>query len=233
MSDVRTMIESFFQSVHNRPSTAAVFNPWRDFDPENDISEQSPEHRMSHLKRYISEREKSAKILLIAEAPGYQGAKFSGCAMTSERRLLGTNGALSNPYFDGEKFRTSRAIFSSGKRNPKGSLEPTATIVWDRMLGLCESHGFVLWNAFAWHPHHIDSPLTNRTPSHNDLNDGLDTLQAFLAIFPNRPVVAAGRNCEAALHELGVPHQHVRHPANGGATEFRAGMSKIISTKSL
>lgn len=145
-------LTQFLSNVHARASTPDVFNPWRDYDPLNDLETKSPEHRLDHLTRYMTERLDSAKLLLVAEAPGYLGAKRSGLAMTSERRLLESEILhLDKPYFSGKKYRTSRAVLPSGKLNPDGCLEPTATIVWSRMLGLMDSHDFVLWNSFAWY----------------------------------------------------------------------------------
>ncbi len=220
-------LEHFLEAVHARPSTDAVFNPWRDTDPLNDASARSPEHRLSHLMRYMTERLHSAKLLLVAEAIGHQGGKFSGCAMTSERGLL-SSGQIGSPFFEGEKFRTSKTVLSSGKPNPLGSIEPTASIVWNTMLSLCSSHDFVLWNSFAWHPHHRENPLTNRTPNDSEIESGLVTLEAFLATFPGRRVVAIGRKCETAMAALGVQAIGVRHPANGGAVKFREGMATLI-----
>jgi hypothetical protein len=196
----------------------------------NDLDARAPAHRMSHLSRYMTERASSAKILLVAEAPGYQGAKFSGCAMSSERKLLEANLALDfdQVFFKGEKHRTSKAVLSNGKKNLLGSIEPTATIVWDRMLELCGSHEFVLWNAFALHPHPQGDMLDNRTPTDGEIEQGLGTLQAFLAAFSALQVVAVGRKSEGALGGLGVPYKAVRHPANGGAGKFRDGVSGIL-----
>jgi hypothetical protein len=220
-------LEQFLKLVHERPSTNRVFNPWRDCDPLNDLSEMSPEYRFSHLSRYMNERVDSAKILLIAEAPGFRGAKFSGSAMTSERDVI-SSGQIGSQYFEGQKFRTSKTILSSGKMNATGSIEPTASIVWKTMLPLCHSHEFVLWNSFAWHPHEDDMPLTNRTPTDMELNHGLEVLQAFLNVFPQRSVVAIGRRCEMALGILGVQACSVRHPANGGASKFKEGIRQCI-----
>jgi hypothetical protein len=224
------MIYQFLNSVKSRPSTDEVFNPWRDYDASNDIDSSAPEHRFSHLKNYMTERLSSAQLLIIAEAPGMNGAKFSGLAMTSERRLIEENILNQNkPYFTGPKYRTSKSILANQKSIPTGSLEPTATIVWGRMLELMDSHAFVLWNSFAWHPHHNGNSLSNRTPTDIEISSGLETLKLFLASFPDREVVAVGRKAELALNTLGVKASPVRHPANGGANKFRDGVKEILS----
>ena len=220
-------IDHFLQLVHARPSTDTVFNPWRDTDPLNDISAQSPEHRLSHLTRYMTERLDTAKLLVVAEAPGFRGGKAGGCAMTSERDLL-ASGEIGSQFFQGEKYRTSKSVLSNGKNNPDGCIEPTASIVWKTMMGLCGSHDFVLWNSFAWHPHKLGEPLTNRTPTDDELDSGMETLRAFLSVFPDRQIVSVGRKCEMALAALNVPSIAVRHPANGGATKFKEGMTALL-----
>jgi hypothetical protein len=223
-------LAKFLQLVHARPSTDNVFNPWRDTDPLNDLSVQSPAHRLSHLTRYMTERLDTAKLLVIAEAVGFQSGKYSGCAMTSERNLL-ASGTIGSQFFNGEKYRTSKPVLSNGKNNPEGLIEPTSSVVWKTMMGLCSSHDFVLWNSFAWHPHKLGEPLTNRTPTDDELNSGLETLNAFLSVFPDRKIVAVGRKCEIALAALGVPSIAVRHPANGGATKFKDGMTAILKNR--
>lgn len=225
-------IENFLSSAHSMPSTADVFNPWRDYDRLNDIDKDAPSHRFDHLQRYMEERSASAKILLIAEAPGYNGCKFSGLPMTSERALLKSNAQLVEDqiYFRGPKYRTSKVNLHSGKSNAEGSIEPTATIVWDTMMQHYDSHEFVLWNAFAFHPHDPDDMLTNRTPTPDEIERSSETLKLFLAAFPGKPVVAVGRKSEGALTQLGVAFHAVRHPANGGATKFRAGITALMKS---
>jgi len=229
-------IQNFLESVQHRPSTETVFNPWKDYDPQNDLDMNAPRYRFDHLTRYMTERKSSAKMLLVAEATGYQGAKRSGLAMSSERDLLRTNGELQiteSKYFSGEKYRTSKVRLPSRKSLLEGSIEPTATIVWNTMTSLMGSHDFVLWNSFAWHSHIAGDMLTNRTPTDDELESGKPTLELFLQTFAGRPVVAVGRKAETILTQFGVPHYPVRHPANGGATKFRNGIEELLQNMPL
>ena len=200
-----------------------VFNPWHDHDRQNDIGPEAPAIRRENLRRYLGERVGHARLLLVAEAAGYQGAKFSGIAMTSERQLAAAS-LLGSDYFEGDKRRTSREFV-----RPAGFTEPTASIVWGKMLeaGL-EGRQWVNWNAFAWHPQG-PTALSNRTPTPEEFRAGLPALKSFLALFPGVPVVAVGEKSRAVLEELGVAVvAAVRHPANGGATKFREGISGVL-----
>jgi len=143
--------------------------------------------------------------------------------MTSERQLAASP-ATGSDFFEGEKRRTSRESV-----RPAGFTEPTATIVWGRMreAGL---HGrdWVNWNTVAWHPQGTNA-LKNRTPTPEEFRAGLPALRSFLALFPRVPVVAVGEKARGILEELDVPVvAAVRHPANGGATEFRKGISRVV-----
>lgn len=84
-------ILSFIEKLANYPSLPNICNIWKDSDInlDYDYNTQAASIRRIQLAMYLNERIASAKFLLIAEAPGYQGARFSGIPMTSERMLLG------------------------------------------------------------------------------------------------------------------------------------------------
>lgn len=189
--------------------------------------------RREQLIRYLSERS-GARVLLIAEALGYQGGHFTGIAMTSERILLGHQedgyGVRPDHVFrDGQARRTSKPSVRAD-----GMSEPTATIVWGAMIELgLDPFDVVLWNALPWHPYHPDRGLlSNRTPGREEMNAGRRLLGPFLELFPEARPVAVGRKCESLLAEMGIDHEAVRHPANGGAPKFRSQMRKWVSEQS-
>lgn len=211
------------------PAAAPVFNPWRQVDAQYDLSDKAPRIRRDQLRRYLSERQGRAKLLLIAEAPSYCGAKFCGIAMCCERLLL-REGAMAgdSAFFDGPKMRTSRP--DPALKNAEGWLERTASIVWETMAGAgFHPYEWVTWNAFAWHPHEAGRVLTNRTPTTREIEAGLPVLRAFLRIFPDATPIAVGRVCHQTLTQLGIAATPVRHPSYGGAPEFRAGVKRIRS----
>jgi hypothetical protein len=225
-------VDRFVEQLQAFPALPHVFNPYADYDNENDISKTSRDHRSEHLRRYLSERIGKTKLALIAEAPGYQGCHFSGIAMTSERILLNhqaRKGVRSDHVIAEGARRTSR---DHGKFKELGANEPTATIVWGKLMSAgLDSREFVLWNAFCFHPMG-EGYLTNRKPTSNELDKGQHLLEAFVELFPEARRVAIGRVSEALLAERGISMVgQVRHPANGGATLFRDGVSNILAQR--
>ncbi|AOF83771.1 hypothetical protein BSY238_328 [Methyloversatilis sp. RAC08] len=213
------------------PDPGTMFNPWGDHDPTHDLSPEAPQIRADHLHRYLAARLGRARVLLIAEAPSYSGAKFSGMAMTSERDVLARGAAghgddCFDDYFDGGFRRTSREL--PQLKNREGMLERTASIVWGAMRDQnWPARDFVLWNAVAYHPHLPGQPLTNRAPSMTERRALRPLLEQFLALFPGVPRMAIGRICQASLADMGIEALPARHPSYGGAPEFRAAVSAL------
>ena len=223
--------EKFLDALRSFPALPGVFNPWRDIDPMHDIGAESPVTRAEQLQRYLTERVGHARIILCAEALGYQGGHFSGIAMTSERILMGhhvTKGVLPADVFNGLARRTSKV---TPKTPAKGATEPTATVVWGALktAGI-DTRDVVLWNAFALHP--MKGPgrwLTNRRPTSTELRLGKPLLEHFLAMFPNAKTIAVGDVSETVLGDLDVAIAgKVRHPAKGGAAKFRQGVAELL-----
>jgi hypothetical protein len=208
------------------PSQPGVFNPWRDTDPVNDAGPDAPGIRADNLARYLQMRVGKARLVLIAEAPGFRGCKFSGIAMTSERILM--NHQIKVPasaVFDGAKSRTSQAALM-----PLGYIEPTASITWSLLLSLgLDPAEFVLWNSFPCHPFKGTDPLTNRAPTPVELGSCAHVLPLMLELFKTAQVVAVGRIAQRTLASLGLVVPNVRHPAMGGATAFRRQIMELLS----
>jgi len=119
---------------------------------------------------------------------------------------------------------------SKPEKMPNGFTEPTATIVWQALLQLPLSpQEFVLWNAFPWHPFdNARGMLSNRKPTTREMMQGLDILQDFFRLFPGNTVVAVGKVAEIWLKKLGIDVLAVRHPAQGGANQFKAQIAELL-----
>lgn len=218
--------QEFVQLLQQLPTLPHVFNPWRDVDEDNDIGPDSPRVRADNLRRYLEMRLQRARVIFVAEAPGYLGCHFSGIAMTSERILLGNKaGVRPEAVFAGPKQRTSKpALWADGAN------EPTASIAWGLCLdAFAAPDEFVFWNAFPCHPHQPDSRLSNRTPAPSEVASYRHVLPQMLALFPEARPVAVGRVAQRLLTELGVTAPAVRHPANGGARLFRDQVRTLLA----
>ena len=220
-------LEQFLRLLKKSPS-GAVFNPWWEFDEENDIGPSAPAIRRTQLRAYLRERVGSAKLAVIGEAVGYRGGHFSGIPMTSERLLLGRGKnvqlAASEIFSSVKPQRTSRP-----EKCPNGFSEPTATIVWGALLKIgVLPDKFVLWNAFPWHSFDPQRGLlSNRMPNKSEQLSGRPVLKAFLELFPYEQIVALGKIAAAQLEAIGVKAHCVRHPASGGAKLFREQIATV------
>jgi hypothetical protein len=99
--------------------------------------------RRRRLDDYLRARLR-ASIVLVGEAAGYNGARVSGIAFTSERQLTGT-----------------------------GPAEISATIVHRTLAGLGIADDVLLWNLVPTHPHRPGIPLSNRRPTPAEIAGGL------------------------------------------------------------
>lgn len=147
--------------------------------------------RRENLRRYLTARWSTADIVLVGEAPGYQGARRSGIAFTSERQLTGA-----------------------------GWTEPSATIVHGELGRLGAEERVLLWNACVLHPHLPGRPNSNRAPDRCELEASAELLES---VCRGRQVVAVGR---VAASRTGA--SYLRHPARGGATQFRLGLAQVL-----
>jgi hypothetical protein len=223
-------MDAFFKSLE-AAKLDNVFNPWFCRDVENDIDSDSPAIRLSQLKQYMLER-KNAKYLLVGEALGYQGGHFTGIAMTSERILLGKmRHKLITPGHVFSGIEPRRTSMPSVKKD--GFTEPTATIVWERLITSgFDMRDFILWNALPWHPYKPEKGiLSNRTPSANEFEKGKPVMLALLKSVNVSKVIAVGEKSRIQLGEMGIDASMVRHPANGGAPKFREQIIQVIKNK--
>lgn len=187
-----------------------VFNPWSDFD-EMDLYLSASERRTERLRAHFDCK---PRYLLIGEAPGYQGCRYSGVPFTSERLIV-----------EGMVPRITSGRFTT---RPKPWSEPSATIVWGALHELGIADRTVLWNAFAWHPHKPGEPLSNRRPTDREFRASLEVSRMVRDMFPDARIVAVGKCSHYLLSSLFVRHVEVRHPANGGAKLFRQQLADIV-----
>lgn len=226
--EINTFIDKL-QAYH----APLVFNPWSEFDASCDIGAAAPAIRSANLRRYLELRQ-NARYLFIAEALGYQGGHFSGIAITSERILLGKHPDVQQKNVLGEwnyqRTSDAKSALLNNTQKAKGFNEPTDTVVWNA-LG---QHGLaafdvILWNIFPFHPHKEGKLLTNRTPSTQELDVGIEYARMLLELRPGMRIVAIGQKAAGTLARYGVDCMAAPHPSMGGANRFREAVSRFFS----
>jgi uracil-DNA glycosylase len=197
------------------PSRETLFNPWKS-RCEHDLESRAPMRRRERLTAHL---DCDARLILVGEAVGYQGGRYSGIAFTSER-LVG----------EGRIPRVNPAPRLT--RRPLPFSEPSATIVWRELESLGLHEHTILWNALPMHPHAVGRPWSNRTPTRAEFALGREALRMLVEAYPRTTVVAVGRHAEAVLGDvLDRPIPGVRHPAYGGASQFSCGLRSALSRR--
>ncbi|MCG7952661.1 MAG: uracil-DNA glycosylase [Candidatus Thiodiazotropha endolucinida] len=209
---MRDAITNFIAGIAE-PHFPNMFNPWSQ-SCDTEIDSEGWKDRRKRLLAHLSCQ--TPRILVIGEAPGYQGCRYSGIAFTSERLLL--EGAI--PRIEVLEGRITH--------RPRPWSEPSATIVWKALYEFGVAEDTVMFNAVPWHPQGNKGPLSNRTPTQVEKQAGLEHLKLLLDIFHGIHVVALGNTASDSLSSIDCAHEKLRHPANGGATEFREGLSRVV-----
>jgi uracil-DNA glycosylase len=140
---------------------------------------------------------------------GYRGGRFSGIAFTAERSLLEWG-----------------APFRPTSTRTGGWAEPSGTIVHGALAEAGAEDLAILWNSVPAHPHRPGAPLTNRAPTRTEIEAGAPLLDAAIALLRPQRIVAVGRTAERSLGDRA--EACVRHPAQGGATQFREGIARLL-----
>lgn len=188
-----------------------TFNQYRETDPELDRAHAAA-IRLQNLRCYL-ETFAGVGYILVGEAAGYAGCRFSGIPFTCEAQLAGPQ----------------QLRWAAGKQLARSSsaatpwVERSATMVWEAIgqRGDC-----LLWNAYPWHPIGNSGALSNRPPG-RDVCDGLEVLSHLLSLFPSARPYAVGRVAQQALAAIGVEDTYIRHPSYGGKREFLRGIATL------
>lgn len=208
LRDVWNLIEA---RIFSEPSTDDLFNPYRDAHDDLDRPDAA-RIRRDNFKRYLHSYTVRPPLFLLAEAPGPWGCRFSGVPFTSESQLVDADFPI-----DGRP--------SSLEDDPHR--EYSGAIYW-RVLQPYFPH-FFTWNSVPLHPHDAGDPLTIRTPRRREVARYEGVLADLLDLLQPECVVAVGRKAERALHEVDAACTYVRHPSQGGAKKFEAGILDILA----
>ena len=152
------------------------------------------------------------RYLLIGEAPGYQGCRYSGVPFTSERLIV-----------EGMVPRITSGRFTT---RPKPWSEPSATIVGraarTRHRG---SHRAVECVCVA--SAQAGEPLSNRRPTDREFRASLEVSRMVRDMFPDARIVAVGKCSHYLLSSLFV--RHVEFATRPTAAQSCSGNSWLTS----
>lgn len=216
MPDWRQPLTDLFRAqLYDELAGDRLFNPYRDTDAHD--APDAPATRRANLEAAVEAVARAAPggrpdVLVVAEAPGPWGCRFSGIPFTNERQLL-------DPAFPVEGRPSSVRFAQTGEP----VREMSGGIYWDAMLP--HWGRFWTWNAVPFHPHRADEPLTIRTPGVREVRRWHGLLADVIGVLEPAAVLAVGRKAEGALAAVGADPIYVRHPSQGGATLFREGVA--------
>ncbi|WP_457963534.1 uracil-DNA glycosylase [Arthrobacter sp. D1-29] len=207
-----TRVGAFVEGLSSVPSAPGRNNFFDTAVPAN-------AQRRRNLEIYLQEMlDRSPKVLLLGEAPGFRGMRITGVPFTNRT------------MFEGPANRFG--LFGPGKGYslpPEASgvaSEPTATVMWEVLAEL--QFLPLLWSACPFHTHLAGRPQSNRTPTAAEANLGTAFWRALTEVFRIETVVAVGNVAHRSLLRSGVDAPKVRHPSHGGRSGFKRGLGELL-----
>lgn len=177
--------------------------------------------RRRNLRLYLEELDAiGPRLLLVGEAVSHRGGRLTGIPFVSESVML-----------TGVDLASGAHVLGAGRGYHKAdpatrlSTEASATMVWGTIRDIQPLP--LLWNAFPFHPFMAGNPLSNRMPTPAELEIGSPFARRLIRLFGIERVAAIGNQASFMLTRLGVAHDKVRHPSQGGKTKFVAGMAMV------
>jgi uracil-DNA glycosylase len=194
--------------MSSTPQAENLYGP----DPAGNI-------RRENLRKYFRlMAERSPELILVGEAPGYQGTRRTGVPFASEHIM---NGGM-----DGVSFFSAPNNFHRVYHD-RVYKEPTSTIMW-RTISRYEQLP-LLWATFPLHPHELGNTQSNRTPTRSEIALAKTHLIKLLKIVKPKTVLSLGNTAKRTLDELNISSQKLRHPARGGGTTFARQLHEVVT----
>ena len=200
------------ENIFTYDSTKTLFNQYRDIESDYDIANGN-EIRKQNLYNYFSSFNECPKYVMIGEAPGPNGCRFTGVPFTNEKQLL----METILPFKGQK--TSKAI--------KPYAGTAAKMFWDTLHNYHPK--FLAWDCIMYHPRKENEPLSIRAPRRREIMEHAPHLKGVLSIMHSITPIAIGRKAEKALGYLNIDTTYIRHPSRGGKKEFQKGIKEIFN----
>jgi len=219
--------ESFWQQLEElltrSPSTNLVFNQYRDLNLLVDIPD-APSIRLKNLYGYLANRINDASILIIGEAAGPWGCRFSGIPFTGEKQLL-------DPSFPISGTRSSKGVIRTELRKAPPFISRSAEMFWEVLATF--HNQFIAWDIFPLHSHKPDQPFTVRNPTNKETDQFGEAVRIIVSFMNPRLIISVGKKSYDELTRLGINSTYVRHPSMGGKAKFIEGINSSFSSQAL
>jgi uracil-DNA glycosylase len=199
-------------------STETLFNQYQDADLRTERPD-GPAIRRANLKSYLASYQALPVVLVVGEAAGPWGMRWSGIPFTSERQL-----ANQTVPFQGKASSLQKPAVRLGRRSPHSS--GSATIFWRVMKQWFPA--FVAVDVVPFFPHAEGDVLKKGTPTESEIRQFLPILKETSALIQPATIVAVGKTASEALGNLGMDHEAVHHTAHDTKKEFPAGMQSVF-----
>ena len=201
-------LDRLLEALRSARAFPNLFNQYRDVT-ENDHTSGAV-RRLATARVYLSYFLKHAPaIVVIGEAAGYRGNRFTGIPFTSEYHCG------IHPFL-----RELKLQASSSRETPWR--EASASIVWETFDAMKRRP--MLWSSVPFHPHKPGEPLTNRAPLRPEIEQGAELFRLFRPLFPKARLAATGRVAQTMLEGMGEKYTPLRHPSHGGKNDFQKGL---------
>ncbi len=204
----RIQYNNFINNLTGYSTTATVVNQYT-----NSTQIQNLEHYLKNIEVL------NPTILLVGEAPSYNGCSITGIPFTSEFIIKNQT-----------KTQATILVNCIAKNCQK---EQSATIFWDKLEERALKGKLntppLIWNIFPFHPHPNGKQNSNRKPVSSELIMGLTILNDLITLFPGiKEIYAIGKVASKTIKNLANYKGYVCHPANGGKTQFNIDMDKVF-----
>lgn len=194
------------------PNTALSENLYRLDTPEGRIRRANLEE---YLRRILLT---NPKVIIVGEAPGYQGTSRTGVPFGSEVHITGSAPEI--------RFFQDVSGFQRVYHDARLYKEPTSTYMW-RAINRCREIPF-LWASYPLHPHQPGNLQSNRTPTRAEVQSTRGQLVELIGLLSVEKVIALGNIARTTLDALGIDAQKVRHPSMGGSRIFAEQLYQIL-----
>jgi uracil-DNA glycosylase len=204
-------------------STAQLFNQYHDWDTSVDLPDAN-EIRKENLLNYLNSFPKKPSILIVGEAAGPWGCRFSGIPFTGEKQLC-----ENSLPFSGRQSSISNPSIKIKQQPPYISL--SAKAFW-KILGVYHPYFFV-WDCIPLHPHRTNEILSVRNPTTDEVLSFRSLLNEIMCIIKPNNIISVGMEAKKVLKKLEVNFYPVRHPSHGGAKIFEADIKRFLLRRKL